>query len=304
MSLPLFCLLWLMLTFVSAASAQALEARPEVIASHYPLAYFAQRIAGTQANVSFLVPEGIDPAWWRPAPRDVTRLQKADLLLFNGAGYESWLSRVSVSRIRQTDTTAAFADRLIPIEQAVTHSHGGSGPHTHAGTAFTTWLDFSQARLQARAVAEALARKQPQLKSRFAEHLAALEDDLDRLDASLLSVTRTKPARPLMASHPVYQYLARRYGLDLVSVHWEPGDLPPASEWSALTRTLEKHPARIMIWESQPRVETAERLTRLGLTSVVFDPCANRPAQGDFLTVMQNNITHLKTALEAKQAHD
>ena len=38
----------------------------------------------------------------------------------------------------------------------------------------------------------------------------------------------------------------------------------------------------------------ATLLRELGIESVVYDPCGNRPASGDFLTVMQANADHLE----------
>lgn len=283
---------------IPQAHAERLPTRLEVVASNYPLAYFVERIAGSSAVVHFPVPDDVDPAYWRPKVDDIKLLQKADLLVFNGAGYETWLPKVSLSRTRQVDTSLAFASQFIRIEQAVTHSHGGSGLHTHEGTAFTTWLDMSLARLQAQAIADALGRKQPELKSRFAEHLNGLLADLEGLDKSLQSIGTQNREVPLMASHPVYSYLARRYGLNLASVHWEPDEIPPEREWTQLAKVLEKHPAHWMIWEKQPRPETAERLARSGINSLVFDPCANRPTQGDFLSVMTSNVRNLQQAIK------
>jgi zinc transport system substrate-binding protein len=294
--------LLLVLSNLTTVAADNLQPRLTVVASHYPLAYFAGRIAADHADVHLPMPGGIDPADWRPGSSGIRMLQRADLLLLNGAGYETWLAQTSLSRARQVDTSSGFSDRLIRIEQAITHSHGGSGQHTHTGTAHTTWLDFSQARQQAHAVAAALGRKRPELKSRFEEHLQALDSDLARLDQNLEALSLQYQTLPLMASHPVYQYLARRYRLDLVSVHWEPDEMPPGSEWDALARTLQQHPARLMIWESQPRPEITRRLTQLGVASVVFDPCANRPDQGDFLSVMQRNLQNLKQARESISA--
>jgi zinc transport system substrate-binding protein len=64
--------------------------------------------------------------------------------------------------------------------------------------------------------------KRPTLEGTFSGHLASLRHDLATLDGELKAMTASKPALPLMASHPVYQYLARRYSLNLRSVHWEP----------------------------------------------------------------------------------
>jgi zinc transport system substrate-binding protein len=49
-----------------------------------------------------------------------------------------------------------------------------------------------------------------------------------------------------------------------------------------------------MIWEVEPLPESVARLEEMGIRSVVFDPCGNRPDDGDFLTVMKDNATRLQ----------
>ncbi len=51
-----------------------------------------------------------------------------------------------------------------------------------------------------------------------------------------------------------------------------------------------------MIWEKQPLSEAVTRLDSVGIGVLVFDPCAGRPEQGDFLSVMQQNIRNMKKA--------
>jgi zinc transport system substrate-binding protein len=98
-------------------------------------------------------------------------------------------------------------------------------------------------------------------------------------------------------SHPVYQYLERKYGLNARSVHWEPDVQPDDTMIDELREVLSNHPARWMIWESEPRPESAALLTGLGLRSAVFNPCGNRPEAGDYLTVMQRNAEELRRVL-------
>ena len=66
------------------------------------------------------------------------------------------------------------------------------------------------------------------------------------------------------------------------------------AEWQALTELREGHPAGWMFWEDEPSAENRQRLLQLGVQSVVFDPCANRPQTSDFMSVMSNNIANLK----------
>ena len=263
---------------------------------NYPLQYFAQRIAGEHANVVFPVPEKVDPAFWMPDEQAIRDYQKADLILLNGAGYAKWVNKVSLPRLRQVDTSASFAEGYIAVRDTITHSHGPTGEHSHAGTAFTTWLDFYQAVQQAESVMQALAKKQPENKAAFERNFAALRKDLMALDLELQKTVAGRPGQPMLVSHPVYQYLARRYLLHLEAVQWEPGVVPEDDEWQRLRYVTEDFPAQWMIWEKQPLSKTVTRLDSMGIDVLVFDTCAGRPEQGDFLSVMQQNIRNMKKA--------
>jgi zinc transport system substrate-binding protein len=160
--------------------------------------------------------------------------------------------------------------------------------------AFTTWLDLDQAAQQSEAIAQAVTRKRPDAKEQIDRNLESLQPDLLQLDARINESARTDPGRPLLASHPVYQYLARRYGLNLKSVMWEPEEVPSEGQWSELEGILRDHPAKWMLWEGEPAEETIERLRALGVESIVVNPCGNRPSKGDFLTVMTENASSLQ----------
>jgi len=287
----------LLLAAVTAGPARAAD-KLTIYTVNYPLAYFAERLAGDLAEVRFPAPPDVDPAFWKPDANTVAAYQRADLILLNGAGYAKWVSRVSLPRSRLVDTSHAFADKYIQAPSAVTHSHGPGGEHAHGGTAFTTWLDLTQAAQQAEAIAQALIRKRPEAKDRIARNLSALKSDLLAVDARIAELATSARDRPLLASHPVYQYLARRYGLNLRSVLWEPDTVPGKQQWAELERILGEHRAKWMLWEGEPAQESFERLRALGVQSVVFDPCANRPATGDFLSVMRDNAGNLKQVFQ------
>jgi zinc transport system substrate-binding protein len=279
---------------LSTSAMAAGQGQLTVYTVNYPLQYFAQRIAGEHADVIFPVPAGEDPAFWQPPVDIIAGYQQADLILLNGAGYAKWVNRVSLPRRKLVDSSAGFRDDYIHVDEGVTHSHGPGGDHSHSGTAFTTWLDFRQAAKQARAIAEAMSRLRPQWETDFSRNLAVLEAELLELDQQIQSTVAAKPDLPLLASHPVYQYLQRRYGLTLQSVMWEPDEVPDEAAWSGLGYLLREHPAQWMIWEGEPNTESVQRLRNLGVESRVFDPAGNRPQDGDFLDVMQQNVKNLQ----------
>jgi zinc transport system substrate-binding protein len=106
------------LAALAARPAKA-QARPVVVAVNYPLAWFAERLAGGAAEVRLPVPPGTDPQFWRPRIAEIGAIQAADLILLNGAGFAAWTARASLPRSRSVDTSRAFRDRLIATEGLV-----------------------------------------------------------------------------------------------------------------------------------------------------------------------------------------
>lgn len=288
--LPLLPLLALPL---SVAAADKFK----VYTVNYPLAYFAERIGGEHVDVHFPVPADRDPAFWMPPIMVLSEYQQADLILLNGAGFAKWLDKVSMPRSRLVDTSRAFADDFIPIENAVTHSHGSEGEHSHTGTASTTWLDMQQAIKQAEAVAKALMRRLPEKKEAIASNLEALKKELTVLNTELADLAKDGKVSGLLASHPRYQYLARRYNMEIRSQQWEAGEMPSEEQWAEVDKLLSESPASWMLWEKAPNPDAVAKLQALNIKSLIFDPLTNRPSEGDFISHMQENIERLRSAL-------
>ena len=264
---------------------------------NYPLQYFAERIGGGEVGVQFPVPAGVDPAYWSPEPDKAVAYQKADLVFRNGAGYAAWIDRTSLLRRRLVDMSVGFRDRLLREDDEAIHTHGPDGEHSPSPVAFTTWLDPTLAIEHARAIADALSKSRPHRAAEFSRNLTSLESDIGALDRRLEKIAAELKAEPLVFSHPVYQYLERRYGLNGRSMHWEPDRVPDAPAWSELEALLASHPARLMIWEALPAAETRRRLSALGLAVAVYAPGAQEPESGDWLELMQANAAGLEVAL-------
>ncbi|MBY0586766.1 metal ABC transporter substrate-binding protein [bacterium] len=266
-----------------------------IYVDNFPMEYFTTRIAGPLAKVIFPVPAGRDPAYWKPTTVDIEAIQAADLVVLNGADYSNWSKKITLAPSKVIDASRPFKGRFLYPEDAIVHSHGPEGEHSHAGLASFTWLDFDQAIEQSKTIAEGITKQRPDRQTEIESRRLALEVDLTKLRDRFQKMVAHR-SEPLLASHPVYDYLARHGGWNLKSVHWEPDEVPAEEGWKELSDLLTTHAARWMIWEGPPRDETAQRLTALGIQTVVFDPLAGRPEGEpiDFLSAMNQNLDQLE----------
>ncbi|MAG62993.1 hypothetical protein CMO84_05665 [Candidatus Woesearchaeota archaeon] len=290
------------------ACGQPTEAEPiqldgRVLATFFPLESMATAIAGDAVEVLCPLPEEADPQFHKPSRAELALYQRASLVLTNGAGFERWLASASLPPSRVVDTAANFTEPLIE-HTGMTHSHGFEGDHSHAGTDGHYWLDPLLAREQARRCAETMSSAFPEHAAAFAAGLAQLEADLDglheRFAAAIPQGTR------LIASHPAYDYLARRYGWEVHSLDLDPEAPLSEEQFAELERLNGSLEPALILWESEALPATRESLeARLDLRSVVFSPAENpsaaQRAQGaTFPDILAANLKALEAALGEK----
>ncbi|WP_336780176.1 metal ABC transporter substrate-binding protein [Paenibacillus illinoisensis] len=126
----------------STSTPAATEKKLNVQVSFYPMYEFTKNVAGDLADVHTLVPAGMEPHDWEPTPQDIASIETADVLVYNGAGMESWIDQVKDSlsndKLVQVEASKGI-DLLEGLEDG--HHHGESSAdehdHDHADEATT-----------------------------------------------------------------------------------------------------------------------------------------------------------------------
>jgi zinc transport system substrate-binding protein len=218
---------------------------PVIYTTFYPTTYFTQRLVGDLAEVVCPVPVDEDAIFWNPTPEMIARYQAADLIIVNGAEFEKWVAKASLPLGRIVDTAKPFAAEFVKFEHAMTHSHGPAGEHAHTGTDGHTWLDPLNARVQVGEIRDALVGLLPEHAEAIRQRGDALLADLDALDAELKKMAADYDGAAIYASHPAYNYLARRYGLNVVNLDLDPGEMPARPRSTSCGRPLRCRKSRL-----------------------------------------------------------
>lgn len=116
----------------SAASDSTSKGKLDIQVSFYPMYEFTKQVAGDAANVQMLVPSGVEPHDWEPTPRDIAKLEEADVFVYNGAGMEGWVEQVLSAVSSKKLVKIEASQGLDMIEDAEGHDHHGGDGHEPA----------------------------------------------------------------------------------------------------------------------------------------------------------------------------
>lgn len=281
---------------VAEAAPEAAAPRLDVRALSIPAAWLADRVGGARVAVTTIVPVGEDPPAWRPSPELVAGLADADLVVAVGAGYEAWTATATLRG--STFVDSAHGLDLIELPGTV-HRHGKAGEHSHAGADPHTWMDPTLWLAQAGAVHAALVRADPDGQAVFDANLVALKADIDVLDATLAEASAPLKGLRFAANHPSFNYLARRYGLDVRTIDLDPEATPSPEARAAVEAWRASAGERaVLLWEAPPSAATIAALPD-GIEHVALDPLEQPWSGGyDWLAQARGNATRLRRLAE------
>lgn len=243
--------------------------RVDVRALSIPAGWLAARIGAERVRVTQIAPVGEDPPTWRPSPELVAGLSEADLLVAVGAGYEGWIGTAMLPDARLVAVSDGL--QLITIPGSV-HRHGKGGEHSHAGADPHLWTDPLLWVEAGARVRDALTKHDPEGAPVYQAAHAALAADAQLLDAALAQATAPLRGLVLLSNHPSFNYLGRRYGLQIRVVDLDPEAPPDAAALAAVKAWQAEAGARaILLWEAQPGPQVIAAFPS-GIEHTVLDP--------------------------------
>jgi zinc transport system substrate-binding protein len=242
--------------------------------------------------VTLLVPPGIEPHDWEPAPADIVRVHSARVFVYNGAGLEPWAEKL-LGEVRRSDMRIVKATAGLDLLT----TEGQPDPHV--------WLDPLLARAEVEAIRTALVAVDPVHAPIYDGNAAAFSSQLLALHERFAAGLERCERREIVVSHAAFAYLARRYRLTQLPImeSLTPDAEPSPAALAALTRQARRARVTHVFFETLVASKLAETLAReVGATALVLNPVEGltkeQDAQGmTYVQLMDANLTNLRTAL-------
>lgn len=267
----------------------------QVYTSMYPLEDFAKKIGGEYVNVTNLVPPGTEPHDFELSAKERVKLTNADVLAYNGAGFEDWIEKAAQT-LDTKKTTIVNTSEALPLFKK---ANGKTDPHI--------WLDPQLAKAQARSICNALVKVDQTHAKNYENNYVRLAKQFDQLDKEYKEMVSVAPKREFVVSHSAFHYLAKRYGLEQIAVTGiSPMEEPSPKELQNLINTMKEHQVNYIFFETLASNKLANVIKKeVGAKSLILNPLEGLTkeelAQGeDYFSVMKKNKENLAIALGKK----
>ena len=265
-----------------------------VMSSFYPLHEFAQKIGQNRIDATLLVPAGVEPHEWEPTIQDVHRMQKADLIIINGIGFESWIDHLEKLnfQVNIVDTSKGITikDKNIVSESFGYDEHKLKDPHI--------WLDPILAKIQVQNMADAFSKSDPENKNFYQNNAKNFNNDLDLLDMKIRN-DLSNCNRDFIAFHNAFSYFADEYDLKQHTIlsSNDPLSEPTAKTLETIIKTARALNIKIIFTEESVDPRTSQIVANeLGGKILVLSPIEIGNDK-DYISRMNKNLDNLKEAL-------
>jgi len=248
------------LTFALAAAlpAHAADGKIAVVAAENFYGGVAQAIGGDRVAVaSILSNPDQDPHLFETTPTVVRQVAAAQVVVLNGAGYDSWMEKLLRVSPRPGRAVIVAADLM--------HKTAGDNPHL--------WYDPKTMPAVAGALAAALTAADPAHQAGYAARLKTFLASLKPLDDKIVALRSKYAGTPVTATEPVFGDMAAALGLEMHNARFQLAVMndtePAAADFAQFERELKSRAVRVLFYNKQAPSNLVAHLVDLAHASHV-----------------------------------
>jgi zinc/manganese transport system substrate-binding protein len=225
----------------AAVTAGNAGAPVRVVAAENFWGNIASQVGGRDVRVTSLVSDpNADPHLFETDAQDAATLAQAQVVIENGAGYDTWMSSL----------LGADAGHPRIVNAASVLHVGGSDPNPHL------WYDVPRVPTVAAAIASALSKVAPRDASVFSKNLATFDASLAPLKQTIATIEQHFHNAPVAYTERVPGYLLADANLDVKTPPGfarsiEDGVDPGAADTVAMRRLVTNHDIDVLLYNVQ-----------------------------------------------------
>ncbi|KPU27156.1 hypothetical protein TR13x_06230 [Caloranaerobacter sp. TR13] len=281
---------------------QNTEDKLKVYASIYPMYDFANNIGKDKIELHLMIPPGAQPHDWEPTAKLMTKLENADVFIYNGVMLEPWAEKLlnTIDNKNLIVVKASENVELINVQDHYIHEHEEEKKHHHGEYDPHVWLDPIRAMKQAENIKNAFIKADYKNKDFYEKNFKEFAEKLRALDEKYKIELSKVKNREIVVSHAAFGYMANRYGLIQIAIRGlNPEEEPSAAKLSEIADIMKDKKIKYIYFETLTSPRLAEVLAReVGAKTAVLNPIGGLTKEEmdlgkDYLKTMEENLETL-----------
>lgn len=286
----------------------------EIVTTLFPQYDFARQIVGDKAEVTLLLPPGMESHSYEPTPADMIKINKANLFIYTGELMEPWahkmIESVDSEQVKVLDVSQGIP-LLAPNEadeqhhdheaEVEGHEHSEDDGHHHTYDPHI-WTSPQNAKVMVNNILEALCEVDPQNADYYKANAQAYQLQLDNLnDEFEVVVSNSKHDTIYHSGRFAMQYLMQQYGINYVSAPFEAE--PSAALVAQVINEIKANNIPAIYYEELITPKIAQMISEeTGAQMLLLHSCHNVSKEDfdngvTYLSLMEQNVENLKIGL-------
>ena len=285
-----------------------------IYTSFYPIYDFTKKIVGDKMEVVNMVPVGSEPHDYELTANDRKNLEKADAIIYNGAGMEEWVDDVK-DAMKSSNTVFVDTSEGIKLEEGHhhedEHSHDDSKKeeehsnddskkeeHHHGLDDPHIWLYPLNAKKQLENIKEAVVKIDPNNKEEYENNYNKYSKEFERLDSEYKSKLERHKGKTIVVSHEAFGYICKAYGINQLGIEGlSPDTEPSPKKMAEIVDYVKNNNIKVIFFEELVSPKVAEAIAKeTGATAKMLNPLEGLSQEDlnagkDYIKVMEENLS-------------
>lgn len=178
-----------------------------IVTTIFPYYDFAKNIAGVTAEVTQLISPGSEIHDYEPTPKDIAKINNADLFVYNGGESDEWVEKIITDIGKKVKVIRMFDYADLRYEEDINHKKGDEYDEH-------IWTSISNDKKLVNAVSSEIIKADKDNKSYYEKNTKAYLSKLTELDNSFKKVVQNSAHKPMVvADRFPLLYFAKEYNI-------------------------------------------------------------------------------------------
>lgn len=261
-----------------------------VYTSFYPLYFLADEIGRDNIDLNIIIPNGVEAHDYEPSMKQLKDIEKADLFIYIGEGFESWADKLLGTLIDEDKAIKASGEVDLIENQGVVDPH--------------IWLDPQNMEIIGNKIKDRLASLDVKNKEEYENNFKELSSKLIELDNAYNDKLKNKKKDKILVSHAAFGYMGNRYKFNQIPVAGiSPEQEPSPKTMANIIDIAKENNFKYIFLETLASPKTVSIIAEeANLEILTLNPIEGLTEEEqknseDYITIMGKNLENLEKAL-------